>query len=268
MLLDYATALSRNFCRANLDRKRKILPAVWFGLHFVSQKNISTMKREVEREARLPAFALPFGELELLWKRMSDVFTGEEKVRKSISFSIPRESLEFDSIDELRAYSELRGQVTNFSISMARGNESIVVKSGGFFSTVPVLKVRGHTDLWCASAVEAVTGVIDRNRTWYWWLMRLPFTLFFFFASILPIAVNWLLSREVKYSLPVTVAWFSAVATLGFISLSHEKLLPQATIVISNELGFVRRYGAKIGLALGIISFIASVLMWLFPITA
>ena len=98
--------------------------------------------------------------------------------------------------------------------------------------------------------------------------MRLPFTLFFFFASLLPIAVNWLLSREVKYSLPVTVAWFSAVATLGFISLSHEKLLPQATIVISNELGFVRRYGAEIGLALGIISFIASVLMWLFPITA
>jgi hypothetical protein len=226
------------------------------------------MKREVEREIRLPAFALPLGELELLWKRMSDVFIGQEKIRKSISFSIPRESLEFDSVEELRAYPELRGQVTKFSISMARGNESIVVKSGGFFSAVPVLMVRGHTDLWCASAVEAVIGVVDRNRTWYWWLMRLPFTLLFFFAAILPVATNWLLSREVKYSLPVTVAWFSAVATLGFISFSHEKLLPQATVVISNELGFVRRYGAEIGLALGLISFIASIFMWLFPISA
>jgi hypothetical protein len=226
------------------------------------------MKREVEREIRLPAFALSLGELELLWKRMGEVFTGDDKVRKSLSFSIPNESLEFDSIDELRAYPALRGQVTNFSVSMSRGTESITVKTGGFFSVVPILKVRGHTDLWCASAVEAVLGVINRNRTWYWWLLRLPFTLLFFLAALFPLGINWLLSREVKFSPPVTLAWLSAVMTLGFISFTHERLLPQATIVISNELGFIRRYGAEIGLALGVVSFIASILMWLFPSAA
>lgn len=224
------------------------------------------MKREVEREIRLPAFALPLGELELLWQRMSNVFVGNGDIRKSISLSIPRESLEFDSIDELREYPELRGQVTQFTISMSRGAESIIVKSGGFFSTVPFLKVRGQTDLWCASAVEAVFGVIHRNRTWYWWLMHLPFTVLFYSAALLPLVVHWLLSREVKYSSPVTLAWFSAVMALGFISFTHEKLLPQATVVISNEQSFIRRYGAEIGLALGLISFVASILMWLFPI--
>ena len=62
------------------------------------------MKREVEREIRLPAFALTMGELELLWKRMSDALLGDEKVRQSISLSIPHESLEFESIDELSAF--------------------------------------------------------------------------------------------------------------------------------------------------------------------
>jgi hypothetical protein len=223
------------------------------------------MKREVERELRLPAFALQTGELELLWKRMSEVLDGKETVTRSISLSIPRESLEFDSIEDLKDYPELRGRITNFSISLSSGPQKIVIKSGGFFSNVPVLKIRGESDLWCASAIEAVIPVINRNRTWYWWLLRLPFTLLFFIGSFLPYGLDWLLSREVKFSSPIALAWFSTVITLGFITVTHEKLLPEASIVITNDLGFIRRYGAEIGLAFGVISFIASILMWLFP---
>lgn len=223
------------------------------------------MKREVEREVRLPAFALVMGEFELLFQRMVDVFADSKPTQQKISLSVPNESLQFESVLELREYKELRGRITNFSISMSCGAKSINVRSGGFFSSAPVLKVQGDSDLWCASAIEAVAMVINRNRAWYWWLMRLPFTFLFLIASMLPYLVNSIYSKEVTFSPAVSLAWLSTVLTLGFIAFTHEKLLPQAAIVVTNDLGFLRRYGAEIGLVLGVFSFIASVLMWWFP---
>jgi hypothetical protein len=228
-------------------------------------ENRREMKREVEKEVRLPAFSLQMGELELLYKRMSEVFADTQPTRRSIALSIPNESLQFDSVEEIKGYSELRGRITNFSISMSCGAQSITVKSGGFFSNTPILKVQGESDLWCASAVEAVSMVINRNKTWYWWLVRLPFTLLFFLAAMMPYALNWILSKEVKFSPAVSFAWFSTVMTLGFVTFTREKLLPQAAIVITNDLGFLRRYGAEIGLALGVLSFVSAILMWWFP---
>ena len=55
---------------------------------------------------------------------------------------------------------------------------------------------------------------------------------------------------------------------LGGQIIAHVAQRRRPAVVISDELGFVRRYGAEIGLALGVISFVASILMWLFPVTA
>lgn len=223
------------------------------------------MKREVEREVRLPAFALQIGELELLWQRMQQVFESADNREDSIDLSLPSERLHFDSIDELKAYNQVRGRVTNFSLRMSQGSTSITVKTGGLFSNVPTLKAEGDSDIWCAGAVEAVLSVVLRSRVWYWWLIRAPLTLLFILAATTPYLYTLLLSRELKMSTPVALAWISVVLTLGFITFTREKLLPTAALVFTNDLGFIRRYGAEIGLALGILSLIASILMWLYP---
>jgi hypothetical protein len=47
------------------------------------------MKREVEREIRLPAFALQLGELELLWQRMQQLFQSADPKKEAIDFPFP-----------------------------------------------------------------------------------------------------------------------------------------------------------------------------------
>lgn len=226
------------------------------------------MKREVEREIRLPAFALQLGELELLWQRMQQLFESADPKKEAIDFSLPSERLHFDSLEELKAYTQIRGRVTNFTLTISQRNTSVTVKTGGLFSNVPTLKVEGDSDIWCAGAVEAVMSVIMRNRLWYWWLIRAPITLLFLLAALAPTLYNWVISKELKMSAPVAIAWLSVVLALGFISFTKEKLLPTAALIFTNDLGFVRKYGAEIGLALGVISLLASLLMWLYPVAA
>jgi hypothetical protein len=79
------------------------------------------MKREVEREIRLPAFALEPGELELLWQRMQQLFTANTPKKEAIALSLSSERLHFDSLGELKAYTQIRGRVTNFSLSLSQG---------------------------------------------------------------------------------------------------------------------------------------------------
>jgi hypothetical protein len=223
------------------------------------------MKREVEREVRLPAFALQMGEMELLWQRMQQLFESTMTRKESIELSLPSERIQFDSLDELKAYKQIRGRVTNFTLRISQGSTSVTVKTGGLFSNVPTLKAEGDSDIWCAGAVEAVISVVLRNRMWYWWLIRAPLMLLFVLAAMTPYLHNWLLSRELKMSPVVAMAWLSIVFTLGFIAFTRDRLLPTAALVFTNDLGFIRRYGAELGLALGVISLIASLFMWLYP---
>ncbi len=66
----------------------------------------------------------------------------------------------------------------------------------------------------------------------------------------------------------LSLAWFSAVIVLGYVSFLNDKLLPPASIIFTQELGFVRRYGSEIGLALGIVSFLFAIYTWLKPVGA
>jgi len=163
------------------------------------------MKREVEREIRLPAFSLELGEIELLWQRMQKIFNSEKPLHESIELSLPSERLNFDSLVELKDYAQIRGRFTNFSLSISQGDASVVIKTGGLFSNVPTLKVIGESDIWCAGAVEAVMSVIQRNRLWYWWILRLPTTLLFFIGAFGPYIFEKIFSKELKISVPVAI---------------------------------------------------------------
>jgi hypothetical protein len=224
------------------------------------------MKREVRKEVRLQAFTLSLAQLEVLWVRILAVFDSKADLRRTIKFALPGEKLEFESSTEVQQYSSLRGRITDFSLSVEGGGRSVTVRSGGLFSSVPSLVVEGESDIWCAGAAEAVLAVVRTNRVWYFWFVRLPLTLIFFALSLAPTAASWLFPKAPHMSPGLAASWFLTVMLFGYLSFFKDKLLPSASVVITQELGFVRRYGAEIGLILGVISLVVSVLMWLFPI--
>lgn len=221
------------------------------------------MKREVLREVRLPAFSLGRGELELLCNRMKSLFETTEESKLTINLSLPNEKLRFDSLEEFTSYNSLRGRVLDFSIKAERGYRSVTVKTGGLFSNVPTLRVEAESEVWCAGAIEAVMSIVRENRVWYGWLIRLPLTLIFLLLSLVPAIINWIAPKAPSMPIALSLTWFSAVLVFGYVSYHNEKLLPPASIVFTQELGFVRRYGAELGLALGVVSFMFAIYTWL-----
>lgn len=217
------------------------------------------MKRELEREERLPAFNLRLGDLELLWEKMLVLFDSSKPMTSTIKLSLPSEKLEFESFAELRGYTSLRGRVTNFSLRIAQGNRSVTVRTGGLFSSVPTVKVEAESDVWCAGAIEAVLGVIRANRVWYSWFIYAPFYTLFLLTAITPMVASWLLSKTDVMPKAMTFTWLTAAFLLAFLAFAKDKLLPAAAISFTNELGFIRCYGSELGLLLGVITLVLAI---------
>lgn len=217
------------------------------------------MKRELEREERLPAFDVAAGDLELLWQRMSTLFDASQKVESSIDLSLRAEKLQFDSIEELKAYGQVKGRVTNFTLRMRQGKRSVTMRSGGFFSSIPTVKAEAESEIWCAGAIEAVTGVVRTRRVWYAWFIHSPIGLTFFLLALAPSLQSWLIPQLGPMPKPLALAWFGVVVVFGFLAFTKDKLLPPAAITFTSELGFIRRYGAELGLVLGVVSLILTI---------
>ncbi len=219
------------------------------------------MKREITREKKLPAFELEVTDLQLLWQRMSDLFDDPQNVDRSIDLSLPSESekLRFDSIEELIAYDQIKGKVTDFTLRAKQGKRSVTLRSSSFFHSVPTVNAEAESAIWCAGAIEAVMGVVRSRRVWYAWFIHFPISLTFFLLALAPFLKSWLLPELDPPSRPVAFAFISIILVFGFLSLTKNKLLPPASITFSNELGFIRRYGAELGLVLGVISLIFTI---------
>jgi hypothetical protein len=78
------------------------------------------MNRVVERRRNLPAFSIGLGELEVLWSRIVAGFGPETPDWASIKISLPAETLEFRTVDELRNYGGIKGRVTKISLHFGR----------------------------------------------------------------------------------------------------------------------------------------------------
>lgn len=224
------------------------------------------MKREIEREVRLPAFNLNIGELELLWQKTIALFDPTNPIYANINLSLPNEKIEFVSIDELKSYAELHGRVVNFSIHASQGKRTVSIKTGGLFNSIPTLRITGDSDVWCAGANESLLSVISRNKVWYSWFIYAPFNTMFMVLALSPWFVKQLSTKAIDPPMPVVLIWLGALMTFGFIGYFREKLLPAASITFSNELGFIRRYGSELGLLLGIMSIAIAFYMWFNPI--
>ncbi|EKF9373336.1 hypothetical protein O1B80_003619 [Vibrio cholerae] len=73
------------------------------------------MRRELNRDKNLPSFSLTVGDLELLWNRVSGLF-GDGEVYRRITVELSSERLEFEDIEELKNYTHLPDEITNFSL--------------------------------------------------------------------------------------------------------------------------------------------------------
>lgn len=218
------------------------------------------MKREVERERRLPAFDISKDELAVLISRMREVFDGSSPVNISIEFSMESEKIQFDSVEELKAYGAIRGRVTNFSIRMSQGKRKVVVKTGGLFSSIPTVKAEAETEIWCAAAIEAVESVLRNNKVWYGWFIFLPLGTIQFFLAVGPWIAYYFFPEVKNAPGSLYLTWGVVMLLLTVLSYPGSKLLPPAAITFTNELGFVRRYGAEIGLVLGVVSTILGII--------
>jgi hypothetical protein len=223
------------------------------------------MKIEVEREIRLPAFDLERGDLELLLQRMTALFENGASLRMSISLSLPSQRLTFDSIQEFNDYQPLRGQVTNFSLDMRQNSRSVELSTGGLFTTAPMLRVKGDSDVWCAGAIESVVHVIRQHRAWYFWLVRIPFTTIFLLVCAIPWTKAGPFSAFPEIPLSLLFSWLALTVLFGYFSFFKKRLLPVATLTFTREVGFIRKYGSELGLALGAISLVLSIYMWIVP---
>ena len=225
------------------------------------------MKREVVRERRLPAFALDVGDLELLLERLLQLFDLPADVKTDISLKFPGERLHFESMEELKNFSGLRGTATDFSVRMRQGNESVEIRLEGIMNKTPYLRAESDSDLWCASAMEAAWTVIRPNRLWYNWFIRLPLTFISLVLALGPPLIGTIFPNLPSMRPAMAIPYFAAVVAMIYLSNSKEKLLPVASIVFTKELGFIRRYGSELGLALGLISLGLALYTWLNPIT-
>lgn len=229
-------------------------------------RRLFTMKREVQREVRLPAFALFQGELEHLWQRMRELFEGETGIRTSINLSLPNEKLQFESVADLKAYVGLKGRVTDFSLEILQGDRSVKVKSGGLFSSVPTVTVKAESDAWCAAAIHVVMSVIKANRVWYSWIVRLPLGIIYFLLCLTIVALAWLSPKALTASTVSTLSLFFALLVFGFLTFFKATLLPSASLIFTRELGFIRQYVGEISLVLSIVALVLALYTWRYPV--
>ncbi len=132
------------------------------------------MKREVERERKIPAFSIGIGELEVLWGRAVALFEDTEKVYGLIDITLPTEKLEFKDIEELKQYSNLKGRITKFSLWLSQKGRRVSIRSSHLFYSQAIVSATGETEAWCAGAIETVYSFLQSYKVWYHWLVSAP----------------------------------------------------------------------------------------------
>lgn len=101
------------------------------------------MKREVERERKLPPFRIGVAELEVLFDRLHSLFPGPSKVQCSVELTLKSEKLEFDTVAEIKQYPALKGKVKKFSLWLSQGDKRIFLRSSRLFSAQGAIKCEG-----------------------------------------------------------------------------------------------------------------------------
>lgn len=220
------------------------------------------MKREVSREKVLPAFLIGIGDLELLWGRLLDLFDRPEEVNCTLDITLPSESLEFNSVAELKSYSALQGRVTNFKFWLSQDGRRVSLRSSSFIGSRPIVSASADSEAWCAGAIETVYSLLQANKIWYSWFVSAPIGWIFIVIANIPNIALLVLPKGESFDKAASVAWVTVTIVCGFLYLVRAKLLPSSVLVITHEEGFIRRHIGELSLLMAIISVILTVVGW------
>lgn len=217
------------------------------------------VKREVNRERKLPAFSLSVGELEVLWSRLAALFNDSVELYASIDIRLPSEQLEFSNIEELRQYERLPARVTNFTVTLAQKGCRITIRSGMLFAKAQV-DATSETEAWCAGAIDTVYSFVQSHKLWYNWFVSAPIGWVLVIVANIPSAVMTFMPKGVERVF--MFGWLGALLTMSLLYFGRGRLLPSAMIRISESKGFVRNNVAELSLAIAVFSAILTVIGW------
>lgn len=222
------------------------------------------MKREVERERKIPAFSIGVGELEVLWGRMVALFDDPKKVYGSITITLPSEKLEFDDIEELKKYPNLKGRITKFSfyLSQSQSGRRVSMWSSSLFDSQSTISATGESEAWCAGAIEAVYSFLQSYKVWYRWFVAAPVGWFFIVLGNAPILALLALPKGTKIDNTAFIGWLAILVTLGFLYIFKGKLFPASTLRVTNEESFIRRHSPELSLIIALVSAALTILGW------
>lgn len=219
------------------------------------------MRREVRREAKLPAFSLTLVELELLWSRLTALFDTPEGIYGTIDITLPSEQLEFRSVEELKNYNALPPQITRFWIRLAKGERNVNIRMGQFLSR-PEVSAHAETEVWCAGAIECVTTFTRAHKLWYSWFLAMPLGWALVLISNVPTIVLALLPKGTQMERPLFLAWLAILATLGVLYVARSWLLPSCVIQVSTTEGIFKRRASELSLLIALISAVLTIVGW------
>jgi hypothetical protein len=220
------------------------------------------MRREVQREAKLPAFSITVGDLELLWQRLVGLFDSPDGIYVTIGINLPSEQLEFRSVEEMKAYSALRGSLTRFSIRLAKGERRVAIRAGGILMSRAEATATAESEVWCAGALECVTTFARAHTVWYNWFLAAPIGWILVVVANAPMIASLLLPKAAQMERPLAYAWFGITATLAFLYIAKGWLLPAAVIRVSEAESLLRRRAPELSLLIALISAILTVVGW------
>ena len=222
------------------------------------------MKREVERDKNLPSFEMDVVEFGVLIDRLIALFDEPENVHSSIDFKLKNESLEFESVEEIQNYKELKGKVTNIRVWLSQGGKRISISTNMFMSSLVTVSTKADTEAWCAGAIETVHSFVLTHRTWYHWFIKWPFGTLLLLMVWAPTIVDKVGSEDILKNDTLSSAWMFLTILLGVLFLSRGRLLPVVTLRITNEEGFIRRRAPELSLAIALLTAALTVAGWFF----
>lgn len=220
------------------------------------------MKREVEREQKLPSFRIGVAELEVLFDRLLALFPEPDEVHTSVDITLKSEKLEFDNVAELKQYGLLKGEITKFSLWISQGGKRISMRSSGIFGGRGAISAKADNEAWCAGAIETASSYLQSHRLWYDWFISSPLGWVLSAFAYIPTISMAFLPKGTVIEKPIVYAWIATTITLAVLYVARSHLLPTSVLVFSKEEGFIQRNGAQLSLLIAVISAVLTVLGW------
>lgn len=225
------------------------------------------MKKEIDRERKLPGFSIGVGDLEVLWNRMLALFDNEERIFQSLKIELRSETLGFNNVEELKQYGELKGQVSSFSIWLSGKDKRVSIHTarfwpglGGLFYKKAIVNATSSSDAWVAGALDTVYSFLASHKVWYRWVVAAPLGWILIILLNIPAAMELSGWRAFGFRSGAFIGWFSTLIALGFLFVFRGRLFPAATLRITEEEGFIWKHIPELSLIIALLSAVLTVL--------